>query len=57
MYEIATIAAYLIAVVGIGLWTQRRESVGDFLIAGRSDALFDSWPDLVASLVRQGVGY
>ena len=32
-HEIATIAAYLIAVVAIDLWTKRREGPGDFLIA------------------------
>ena len=35
-YEIATLAAYLIAVIAIGLWTKRREATGDFLIANRS---------------------
>ena len=35
-FQIGTLAVYLIAVVTIGLWTKRRESTGDFLIANRS---------------------
>jgi len=35
-YEIATLAAYVITVIVIALWTKRRESSGDFLIANRS---------------------
>ena len=34
--QLATIAAYIVAVLAIGLWTKRRETTGDFLIANRS---------------------
>jgi SSS family solute:Na+ symporter len=34
--QIATLSAYIVAVLAIGLWTKRRETTGDFLIADRS---------------------
>lgn len=34
--QLATLAAYIVAVLAIGLWTKRRETTGDFLIANRS---------------------
>lgn len=34
--QIGTLAVYVIAVLVIGLWTKRRETAGDFLIANRS---------------------
>lgn len=46
--QIATLAVYVVAVLVIGLWTKRRETAGDFLIASRSAGLIVTTASLAA---------